>query len=281
MRLLLIGIATLSGTLGAAAQSTAPATPATNTGLSFEVASIRRNVSGEQNASVRAQPGGRLTITNNTLYNIIRNAYGVQRYQFVPGVRVLSWIDSDRWDIVAKAPDAASQQQMMVMLQNLVAERFKLAIRRETRELPVYALVLTRPDGTLGPQLRRSTVDCAAIAAARAGGAPPAPPVANAPFCGTRTSGGSVTTSGVPLADFARNLAPMAGRYVMDKTGLTGPFDLELKWTPDQGAAAPNDIADAPSLFTAIQEQLGLKLESQRGPVDVLVIDGAERPTED
>ena len=257
-----------------------------DTRLAFEVASIKRNVSGEQNASVRAQPGGRLTVTNNTLFNIVRNAYGVQPFQIVRAERVPAWFDSERWDIVAKAKDNATPQQLMTMLQNLLADRFKIVLRREPRDMPVYALIVSRSDGRLGPQLKPSSLDCAALAAARAAGAPPPPaPAGNGPFCGTRTGRGTVMTSGVPLADFARNLGPMTGRFVVDRTGLAGPYDLELKWTPENAPAAtdaPNSpLSDGTSLFTAIQEQLGLKLEAQRAPVDVLLIDSADRPTED
>lgn len=283
MRLLLLGIVLVVLATAAAAQSPTPSpTPAPRP--VFEVASIKPNVSGDQNSSVRGQPGGRLVVTNNSLYNLIRNAYNTQRHEMVPGERLPSWIDSDRWDINAKGADAATQQDMMRMLQNLLADRFKLVVRRETRDMPIYALVLARSDGRLGPQLRRSDVDCEAVYAAVKAGAPPPTPTGGGPFCGTRTNntGGvaQVLAHGVPLANFVRNLSAAAGRVVVDKTGLTGPFEFDLSFTLDQPVAggAPTDN---PSLFAALQEQLGLRLEAQRAPVEVLVIDSAERPTLD
>ena len=282
-RSLFMAIAYAGLTSSLTAQS--PASSARPVRPTFEVASIKRNVSGDQNSSVRGQPGGRLIVTNNSLYNLIRNAYNAQRFEMVPGRNLPDWIDSDRWDINAKASDDATQPQMMQMLQNLLADRFTLVARREMREMPIYALVLDRTDGRLGPGLRRSNVDCAALAAAaRPGDLPPSQPAGPGPFCGTRTNNTAgvmhVAMHGIPLANFVRNLSAAAGRFVVDKTGLSGPFELELEFTPDQGVggAPPTEF---PSLFAALQEQLGLRLEAQKGSVEVLVIDSAERPTED
>jgi uncharacterized protein (TIGR03435 family) len=269
-------------TLGiVAAQS--PAAPS-GPRLTFEVASIKRNVSGDQGAQIRLQPGGQLAVTNNSLYNLIRNAWGTQRYEMVPGPKLPSWIDSDRWDIVAKVPTDTPQTQeyMMLRLRSLLEDRFKLVARKEMREMPVYELVVARGDGQLGPQIKRSGDECAAQARARAAGATP-PPVPSGGFCGTRAGNGSVSSKGVELANFVRNLGGMTGRLVIDKTGLTGPYDLDLQWTPDPPAGGPAQGApgDGVSLFAAIQEQLGLKLEAKRAPVEVLVVDSAERPTEE
>ena len=196
--------------------------------LSFEVASIRRNTSAEAGAEMRIEPSGQVTIRNYTLFHIVRNAYGVQPFQIVPGARMPDWFDRDRWDIIAKPPDGnVSEEQRIAMLQNLLAARYKAVVKRETRELPVYALVLARTDGQLGPQLRRASGECEAARAARASGAPP--PTIQRGFCGTRAGAGNVSTSSVPLADFARNLAPLTGRFVVDRTGLSGRFDLDLK----------------------------------------------------
>ncbi len=264
-----------------------PTGPAGAGRLTFEVASIKRNVSGDPNASIRVQPGGQIVVTNNSLFNLIRNAHGTQRYQMVPGANLPAWIDSDRWDILAKPPADAPQveEQMQLRLRSLLEDRFKLVARREMREMPIYELVIARSDGQLGPQLKRSGDECGAQGRARAAGETP-PPMPPGGFCGTRTGNGTVSMKGVPLANFVRNLGGTTGRFVVDKTGLTGPFDLELQWTPDQpGAGAPGPErgaqVDGVSLFAAMQEQLGLKLEAKRAPVEVLVIDSAERPTED
>jgi uncharacterized protein (TIGR03435 family) len=269
-------------------------TPAVAASPAFEVASITRNLSGSDSASARAQLGGRASITNNSLRIIIRNAYGLQNFQIIGGP---DWMNTDRWDIVAKAEGDVPPQQLLLMVRTLLADRFKLVVHTETRESPIYALVIAKSDGRLGPQLRLSSVDCPSMnAAARGrGGAPPpgpAPPPTGGGrgFCGTRMTPGMMRTTGTTMGDLARNLSPIAGRSVVDKTGLTGNFDLDLTWMPDSPAAVPVGAApdsartsadDGVSLFTAVQEQLGLRLDPQRGPVEVLVVDSVQRPVED
>jgi uncharacterized protein (TIGR03435 family) len=267
MRLLLPALVVVTLTGHVATQAPAPGP---QTRLTFEVASIKRSAPDALGSSVRAQPGGRVVVTNASLFTMIRNAYNTQRFEMVTGVQLPAWVEQERWDVNAKArSEDATLPDLLQMLQNLLVDRFKLDVRRETREMPIYALVAARSDGQLGPQLRRSTLDCEAIlAAARAGGPPPTP------------TSGSVAMRGLPLAEFGRNLSSQAGRVVVDKTGLTGLFDLELKFAPDQGVAAGAQ-SDYPSLFSAIQEQLGLRLEAQRAPVQVLVVESAERPTTD
>ena len=283
VRSLSLAVALAAFTAHVAAQSqTSPAQASAAPGrLTFEVASIKRNVSGDPNASIRVQPGGQIVVTNNSLYNLIRNAYGTQRYEMVPGQNLPSWIDSDRWDILAKPPENAPrvEEQMQLRLRSLLEDRFKLVARREMREMPIYELVVARSDGQLGKQMKRSGDECTAEGRAR-GAQPPGG------FCGTRTGNGNVSMRGVGLANFVRNLGGMTGRFVIDKTGLMGAYDLDLQWTPDPAAAGgpppgPPGPGDGASLFAAIQEQLGLKLEAKRAPVEVVVIDSAERPTED
>ena len=275
----LAALITLTGPISA--QSPAAPKPPAAERLTFEVASIKRNVSGDQGSQIRVQPGGQIVVTNNSLFNLIRNAYGTQRFEMVPGPQLPSWIDSDRWDIIAKPPADAPlrEEQMQLRLRSLLEDRFKLDARREMREMPIYALTIVRSDGQLGPQMKPSGDECAAAARARAAGesAPPLPPGG---FCGTRANNGTVSMRGVPLSNFVRNLGGMTGRFVIDKTGLAGPFDLDLQWTPDQALGAGGALTDGTSLFAAIQEQLGLRLEAQRAPVEVLIVNSAERPTE-
>src|SRR5688572_14064531 len=186
----LFAITILSALAGA--QSPAVPKPQAAERLTFEVASIRRNISGDQGSQIRVQPGGQIVVTNNSLYNLIRNAYGTQRFEMVPGAQLPSWIDSDRWDILAKPPADAPQreEQMQLRLRSLLEDRFKLDARREVREMPIYALVVARSDRQLGPQMKRSGDECAAAARARAAGeaAAPLPPGG---FCGTRTGNGN------------------------------------------------------------------------------------------
>jgi uncharacterized protein (TIGR03435 family) len=217
-----------------------------------------------------------VTVINSTLYDLIRNAHQLQRYEIVAGERAPSWLESERWDIAAKGPEQATQRELLPLLQNLLVDRFKLVTRREVRDLPAYALVFARSDRRLGPQIEPSTLDCASLAQAARDAAP-----GNAPRCGRNSGPGLVETFGVPLTDFTRTLSAVAGRFVVDATGLTGPFDLRLRWTPDQETANVGALSDGTSLFTAIQEQLGLRLEPRQMPVNAFVIESAQRPTED
>jgi uncharacterized protein (TIGR03435 family) len=274
----------------------APQPPAA--GPAFEVASVKPNNSGDGRVMFANQPGGRFTATNVTLKMLIRQAYQLQDFQIVGGP---SWMTSDHFDIVAKAEDGAPQEtpsldrtgpnRTQLMIRALLAERFQLVAHNEDRELPIYALVLARSDGKLGPDLHKSDVDCAALfAAGRGRGAlpPPGPPQPGERLpCGIRIGMGNMAIGGAPLPQIANAMANFLGRTVQDKTGLTGNYDANLTWTPDQMPQRPPGAPElppidpnGPSIFTAVQEQLGLKLDSQKGPVSVLVIDRAERPKE-
>jgi bla regulator protein blaR1 len=269
-----------------AAQTPSP----TSAAPAFEVASIKPN-KGDGGTESGVQPGGRLTMTNVTLRLLIRSAYQVQDEQIVDAP---SWISSEHFDVIAKAPSdvppptPGNPGPIGTMMRSLLAERFKLAVHRETRESPAYALELARRDGKLGPQLQRSTTDCAAIAAARgrSGGAPQS--ANERPLCGFRAAGGQMLAGGQPMSQLTTILSQIVQRVVLDKTGLSGKFDFELKWTPDRmpqsqagGASVPASDPDSPSIFTALREELGLKLESVKNAVEVLVIDHVERPSPD
>jgi bla regulator protein BlaR1 len=264
-------------------------------GPTFEVASVKLNTSGDRRVFMQNQPG-RFIATNVTLRMLIRNAYQLQEFQISGGP---GWIGSDHFDIVAKIeadaqePLAGGQAgtgptRLQLMMRSLLAERFKLTVHNETKDSQIYALVVARSDGRLGPELHRSETDCAALVdAARGRGAPPLPPPPGSPMpCGIRVGIGNLAVGGAPLSQVASSLSMFVGRVVLDRTGLTGPFDIDLTWTPDQMPQRPPGAPDlpvdpnGPSIFTALQEQLGLKLESQRGPVEMLVIDRAEHPAE-
>ena len=252
----------------------------------FEVATVMENKSGESNGGLQRQPGGRMTATNMPLKPMITYAFQIAGYQLVGGP---AWMDSARYDLVAKmdgnpAPvmPGAGIDPMQLALQTLLADRFKLKTHRETRDMDIYALVMLKP-GTPGPNLKPTTQDCAAAAAAAQRGAAPTGP--NAPFCGARIGPGTMKFGGLPASTIARTLATLSGRMVVDRTGLTGNWDFDLNFAPEQrgqgpGANAATD-SDLPSYFTAIQEQLGLKLEATKGAVEVVVIDGIERPIDD
>jgi uncharacterized protein (TIGR03435 family) len=181
----------------------------------------------------------------------------------------------------------------MLAMRGLLADRFKLKLHKETRELDVYNLVMLKP-GVPGPSLKPSTTDCVAQMNARRGGpppaAPPGPPDPNGPLpCGLMGLPGMMRMGGMPISQVTQMLTGQSGRLVYDKTNLTGNWDFTLRFAFEQrgGAPLPPGVnlpppdPDAPSLFTALQEQLGMKLESAKAPVEVTVIDSIEHPTED
>jgi uncharacterized protein (TIGR03435 family) len=177
-----------------------------------------------------------------SLQALIRYAYGVEDYRIAGGPK---WLEGDKFSVVYKP----SGPQANLMLRALLAERFKLAVHTETKELPVYALRVAKN----GPKMEK----------------------ADKP--GGTSSGGAMIRGTMDMSTFVSYLSSTLGRRVMDETELTGPYTLSLKWTPDDQPTPASD--GAPSLVTAIQEQLGLRLESTKGPVEILVIDHAEKPS--
>ncbi len=270
--------------VAAQSPSVAPSGPA------FEVASVRPNTSTDLRMRLEPQPGGRLTGTNVTGAMLIRFAYDLPDFQVLGGP---SWLSSERFDIIAKAENDAPLDQTRLMLRRLLAERFKLATHAETRELPKYALVMARSDGRLGPQLRRIQAECssaAAVASPRVGPSPEGGP----PSCGffgfapgTKFSEGrgGFAFRGLTMEALAKRFVPILRRTIADRTGLTGYFDGDFDFIaefplppPPPGVANPFE-APFGSVFAVFPDQLGLKFDSTRGPVEVLVIDSVERPT--
>lgn len=255
----------------------------------FDVASVKPNKSGDATRGrVDLQPGGRFSTTNATLRQLIQSAY--QRHAF--DRREISggpaWIDSDRFDIVAKAAgehrlDADGfPRQTWLMLRALLMERFKLRVREESRELSIYALMMASSDGKTGPRLRRSDVDCALVMAMTIRGERPTIE-GKGPLCGFGPYPRRLVANAVSMTSFVGFLSTLVKRPVVDRTGLTGNFDVELEAVeigppgPLGPSARPSDTTQ--SIFAALPEQLGLKLESTRGPIEVLVIESAEQPT--
>jgi uncharacterized protein (TIGR03435 family) len=249
----------------------------------FEVATIKQNKSGDTLSGVQRQPGGRLTITNQSVRTMITFAYRITGYQVVGGP---GWTDSDRFDVLAKiegrpeviVPGSLEPDSSQLALRKLLADRFKLKLHREMRELDVYALTMAKP-GTRGPGLTPSGSDCAAMAEQLRQGKtlPPAARTATGAVpCSILGGAGRISFDGYGMAQVANMLIGQAGRMVVDRTGLSGSWQFVLTFAPE-GATDSN----APSLFTALQEQLGLKLESGKSPVEVTVIDSIEHPTED
>jgi bla regulator protein blaR1 len=296
-------VATATTASNAQEQTTAPPAPAPETELKFEVTSVKKSGPPGQGIIPFRLQGGRFSVGQMTVTSLVTLAYGIQRFQLVGGP---SWMNTDRFDINAISEDVPFQptppgtpNRMQLLVRTLLKERLALVTHNETRELPLSYLVMAREDRKLGERLRPFTIDCRALMADRAKaakeGAPPTPPAplkpGEIPPCGMMGGLGRITAGSMSLANFAQMLGSMLNRPIYDRTNLTGTFDIQLEYTPDQMPQIPPGVTlppgltlpspDGPSLNTALQEQLGLKLDATRGPVDVLVIDSVEQPTPD
>ena len=221
----------------------------------FDVASIKRNVSLDPRSSQRNLPGGRINFSNQRLRQVIRAAFGGSDIEVIGGP---DWIDNDRWDIVAAPESVDANAPWREMLKTLLMDRFKLRAHIEPRERPIYALVFARADRQLGPKVHPTLTRCTIEG-----------------DCGSTDTNSNGVTSGTihgtarTMAQVGRSLSGYAERRVFDRTGLEGRYDFELAWGDDV------------SIFTAVSEQLGLKLQADRAPTDVVVIDSVERAVDD
>jgi len=234
---------------------------------SFDVVSVKPAPPPTGN-NLRVSTGGdagRINFSNVTLKSVMTRAYGVKPQQ----ISGPAWLDSERYDIVATIPGSAPREQIPMMLQTLLADRFKLAVHREQKVMPVYALVA----GKNGPKLHEADAE------GRLG-------IAMGPK-------GRQLNGKVSLSRLADALSNWMDRPVLDMTGIKGIYDIDLEWTPDEGqpgaprlapggeGARPEAGGDNPSIFTAVQEKLGLKLEGRKSPAEIIVVDRAEKvPTE-
>lgn len=270
MKSRLLGTVGIMAVVGSVLAAQDPAPPA------FEAASVKPNAlgpTGSQRGGVF--PGERVTLVNYPLRTIIQMAYAVTTAQEIIGP---GWIANERFDITAKAEAPSSADQLRAMLRTLLADRFKLAARPDTRNTPVYALVIARSDGRLGPQLHPEAKDCEslrAIARAQPGaGDPCAIPSKDARSIETQFGHYSKRSSRIDL--LATVLRLSVDRPVVNKTGLTGSYDWDLNWTPQRFQSPfdhdqfPTVDPNGPTIFTAVQEQLGLKLEPTMGADPVL-----------
>lgn len=267
--------------LAAAIATAAQDRPASE--LRFDTASIRPSAPGGPPISGTTIQANRLRGAKVTLLALIRSVYYGEGLtsdnQFEGGP---DWIRTDRWDIEAVATITPTRAQFNEMLRNLLADRFKVRVRREQRQLPMFALLVARDDRRLGPKLTSVTVDCAAYKEAlnKLSSRPPREP--GAPLqpqtCDTllvANQGYRLAGRAVELSEFARTLTPYFDSPVLDRTGLPGQYDFELTFVRDPQAT------DGVPLATALREQLGLRVERQQAPMDVVVIESAERPTND
>jgi uncharacterized protein (TIGR03435 family) len=261
---------------------------------SFEAASIR--TSGESvfgRGFIGLQPG-RLLATEATVRELVGVAYGLTPERISGGP---SWTSSTRYNITATTAGQVTREQAQQMLQQLLANRFSFTSHYERRQLPVYILAMARKDGSFGTQLRRSGPECQPVTPLMANGAAPPPPPPPPPGadsmrpllerqsrlrCPTMFFPGGVSARAITLDEFTYRLSRFLSRPIIDRTDLSGEFDIDLTYQSELVAGPPGAALDAagPSIFRAVQDQLGLKLESGRAPVEVLVIDRANPPTE-
>jgi uncharacterized protein (TIGR03435 family) len=244
----------------------------------FEVASVRRSDPNAGPARFDAPPG-RYVQENAPLLNAISLAFDLRSYQFAGPLPALT---RELFTIDARMPVASTAAELKLMLRSLLIDRFKLRVHVESREQDAYALTLARRDGRIGPQLQQSRVDCPARMEAQRRNEPLPPQPEGSKPCTFNYAPGRIDLGGTPLSALGQLLAGQVGRPVVDRTGLTGRFDVELQWSVATAAAlgAGGNTAgsDAPSIFTAVQEQIGLKLEPAKTSVDYLVIDHIEPP---
>jgi len=217
----------------------------------FEVASIKPTTAEPGSSSGVSTKIGRTTGTNVTLRRCMRSAYGLPEAQIIGGPK---WVDEERYDIDAKAPGPAGDHDMSVMMRQLLAERFKLVFHRETRPLSGYALILGKKGLTAKPSK---------------------PDIARS----TNSTRRSIEAVGCSMGCLALKLSDLLHVPVMDATAIEGQFDFKLEFTPDDLSAKPGDTAQGPTVFAALEEQLGLKLEARKVPTEVIVIDSAEKAT--
>ena len=247
----------------------------------FDVVSITPHKTFERGGTLRFQSGGRFQGTNVYVLALVATAFGdgrallPARIEGGPG-----WIRADRFDIAAKT-DAVIEdvttlyRQLPAMLRPVLEDRFHLKTHWETRALQVFVLALARKDGGLGPRLHRS--NCTPRPETIRTEATPSEPSEGRPLCDVAFGVGTIDGSGLSMLSLAGALSTGLDRVVLDRTGLEGIYDVSLHWSPD--FAQRDGDANAPSLAAALQEQLGLTLQSTTAPIDVLVIDHIERPT--
>jgi len=243
----------------------------------FEVSTIKPADPDAQGQFIRLPSPDRISVTNMTLLDLVRFAYSEGLGANLEITGGPNWLNKDRYNLEAKAEAATTPAELRLMLRTLLAERFALKSHPETKEVNVYSLLLARPDGQLGPKVQPWDGKC--------NGREPPPKQPKGPRCGAFFRPDGMALEGVSMDVIADMLStPFAnlGRPVVDRTGLTGEYTMKLEFRfmpPSLNGQVQAEDPLAPSLFTALQEQLGLKLQPARGNIDVLVVDQAEKPT--
>ncbi len=249
----------------------------------FDVVSIKRSAPDAVGGSMRTLPDGTSMMANVRVEQFIRGAAPVPVRDVIG---LPEWATTERYDVTAKPPTGSTPQQRSEMWRTFFAERMKLVAHVEERELDTFALILARSDGRLGPQLKASTLDCSPKPPGTPPAPPPPPPASEGDYlnrCGGMFGNGTIVSGSTTMDALVLSFAGLAGRQVFNRTGLKGNYSLTLKYTPPRTPGISSDAPlpdDAPDFFTALQEQLGLKLQAEKSLVPVFVIDRIERPTQ-
>lgn len=252
----------------------------------FEVSSVKQNVSQSDASKIDDSSPDRFVATNVPVRFLILYAYRLLDHQLVGAP---AWTSDKAFDVVGTYPGQRrpTDSEIRIMLQNMLADRFDLKLHHEQRELPAYDLVVLRKDGRMGPQFHKSDVDCAAWIAEKhpktaEGNPSPVSLSTKRPECTMIATRRYLTGGARTMQDLAAALQSMLSRPVVDRTGLMGVYDIDLQWAPTDlraGEAEGSTSNESPSLFTALEEQLGLKLVSHKEEFDILVVDGIKLPT--
>jgi uncharacterized protein (TIGR03435 family) len=247
----------------------------------FDVISIKRHTGVTDGGGMRNLPDGTFIMTNQPIGSIILGAAPVPSREVIG---IPDWVNTERYDMTTKPPPGSTREQRSQMLQKLFADRMKLVAHVEQRERNTFALVLARSDGRLGPQLTPSTLDCSPRPPGSAPTPPSPPPSDFRNRCGMAFGPTSIVSGGITMDQLVLSLAGLAGGLVNNRTGLEGAYALSLTFSqPRAAGATPNAGSpdDPPEIFTAVQEQLGLKLQPEKTMVPVFVVDHIERPSDD
>ena len=253
-----------------------------DTRAEFDVVSIKRHDPNDFSGAIRTFPDGTFTMTGMAIASIISSASPTPTRD-VEGLP--RWAQTERYDVTVKPPAHSTRDQIGQMWRAMFADRMKLSSHVEEREQNTFALVLARSDGRLGPNLKPSTLDCGSPTPGTP--PPPPPPPASSPDdyktrCGGMFGPGVIVSGSTTMDRLVFSLKGLAGGEVVDRTGLTGGYAVELRFTPALSGARTDAVApdDTPEFLTALREQLGLKLVPQKSKVPVLVVDHVERPSE-
>jgi uncharacterized protein (TIGR03435 family) len=275
--MLLVGLICTGGLLRA--QQPTPSQPLSDPPR-YDVVSIKRHAQLEASGGIRTLPDGTLVMTNQPIRSILSGAAPVAVRDVIG---YPAWVATERYDVTLKPPAGSTPEQRAQMRRTMFAERMKLVAHVEEREQTTFALVVARSDGRLGPALMPAVIDCGPRPPGSPAPPPEAPPDPSKPFDYSARCGGSfgsgMIAGTMPLDNLVGSLSGEAGGLVNNRTGLKGSYTFTLNYSP-RGTPPSADPADPPDFVTALQEQLGLKLQPEKTMVPVLVIDSIERPTE-